>query len=419
MPERPIKLQSLERGIFRRLLEKLFGKQISAILEHIKRNPDQERTILFSFLLSVLVQKTIVSLIVALVAFLGLPQLVLLAYAMFNGLPVFDVFDAMGNYRSTFAGLAALFTAILVVTLALPGWCWSFDKPVRDISWFKPREMGSKNYWIHLRWALAFLPGVLLVAVVSLFLPTHVVPDRHFAFALSVSLVVASAVVVIRDYVLYRLGRMDRGEDSDERTKSIAWRQVFREPDLIVATNFASFLYVATYMAAVARFLEQNKILDPFITPGEAVSDTLSIAVTAFITIALLLGTTRWAAQKKPWTPLVVFTALYLGVLFIYPGGSTLLRNYMAGMRVGGGTPVEVSVDGGSAELWPAIFAAHSAKTSDGMVRSAPVSLMLLGKEKVFLKPVHAKPGEPDSGALMIERSRIREILFLGRVTAN
>ena len=160
MPDASVPPQPVQDGWFKRVMEWLFGKELDSVAARIQLNPEQARPILFSFLLSVLVKKTIISFILAALAFLGLPQLVLLAYAMLNGLPVFDVFDAMGDYQRTFTVLAFVFTAVLVVALAIPGLIWSFDRSVRDMSWFKSSEMGDKETWIRVRWAIAFLPGV-------------------------------------------------------------------------------------------------------------------------------------------------------------------------------------------------------------------------------------------------------------------
>ena len=415
MSEAPSKVERDQGGLFRRLTEKVFGEELSSVTIQVERNPGQVRSILFSFLLSILVKKTIVSLAIACVAFLGLPQIVLVAYAMFNGLPVFDVYEAIGDYRSTFAGLAALFTAVLVVALAFPGWLWSFDKPVRDMNWFNPGEMGSKNYWIRLRWAVAFLPGILAMAILVLFMPSRVVAQSHFKYALSGSVVLVSLIILGLGYLSYRTGMMDKDDANQVRAKHMDWKQVCREPSLLLGTNFASFFYFAVYMGGVARFIEQSKVLEPYITEGDFWSDAGFLFMTVFITMGLLLMTTLWVAEQKPWTPIAAFLLLSLFVLVIHPGASTLLRNYMAAMRVGGGTPVEVSVDASSAQLWPAIFTTTSQKSSDGLVRSSPLSLMLLGGNKIFLKPLRTKPNEASGDALMIERSRIREILFLSR----
>ena len=88
----------------------------------------------------------------------------------------------------------------------------------------------------------------------------------------------------------------------------------------------------------------------------------------------------------------------------------------MAAMRVGGDA-LTITVDEVSARLLSEFFVGAGGEAKNGPVRSGRVLLMLMGKDKVFLKTEQANASEPVSGALMIERRRIGEILFLGRPT--
>jgi hypothetical protein len=95
----------------------------------------------------------------------------------------------------------------------------------------------------------------------------------------------------------------------------------------------------------------------------------------------------------------------------IFPGGVALLNNYMRVMRLGGEAPVVVSVDPHVAKLWPEFFDLEISTNADTPVRSGQLSLLLMGKEQIFLKHVQNDTTSA-SGTLMLNRSLIKEVMF-------
>lgn len=80
----------------------------------------------------------------------------------------------------------------------------------------------------------------------------------------------------------------------------------------------------------------------------------------------------------------------------------------------GGGIPVVMTTDPSLAREWPELFqAAQSTDGSEAVARTKEISLVLMGKDKVF---VHLPPPTNDQSAgatLMIDRSRLKDIAFL------
>jgi hypothetical protein len=104
-------------------------------------------------------------------------------------------------------------------------------------------------------------------------------------------------------------------------------------------------------------------------------------------------------------------------MVFQYPGGATLIRHYLALIRLGGGAAAILTVDSDVAKAWPETFGNSGAPgepNKNSAARSGRVKIMLLGRDKVFLGP-----DIPDKtaavGPLMIDRSRVHEIMFLPR----
>jgi hypothetical protein len=89
-----------------------------------------------------------------------------------------------------------------------------------------------------------------------------------------------------------------------------------------------------------------------------------------------------------------------------------MLGGYMRAMRLGGETPVVVTVDPDVAQLWPEFFAVQGAVEAYKPVRSGRLSLLLMGKEQVFLRPIENKETAATRDTLVISRSAIKEVMF-------
>jgi hypothetical protein len=153
------------------------------------------------------------------------------------------------------------------------------------------------------------------------------------------------------------------------------------------------------------------KLRESFTFAGDYAAMTFANLMVIVIAVCVLAFTTHWVAGRK----LIGLTATIfatLAVMFaIFPGGVALLNNYMRVMRLGGEAPVVVSVDPHVAKLWPEFFDLEISTNADTPVRSGQLSLLLMGKEQIFLKHVQNDTTSA-SGTLMLNRSLIKEVMF-------
>lgn len=109
----------------------------------------------------------------------------------------------------------------------------------------------------------------------------------------------------------------------------------------------------------------------------------------------------------------MLFFLLFYFILFVsvWPSASTLLRGYMRNARLGGNTPVIITVNKNLAKSWPEMF--ETDYQNDKFARSKTLLLVLLGKDKVFVRLLGFKNESKLFGSIMMERSTVHEIVFL------
>ena len=87
----------------------------------------------------------------------------------------------------------------------------------------------------------------------------------------------------------------------------------------------------------------------------------------------------------------------------------------MAVMKIGGGTPIIVSLDREMSKVWPELFEKSPNSLVDSTtkyVQSGRLSLILLGKNKMYVK-TNSVEDIGMKGTFMLHDSRYKEILFL------
>jgi hypothetical protein len=94
-----------------------------------------------------------------------------------------------------------------------------------------------------------------------------------------------------------------------------------------------------------------------------------------------------------------------------------LLHYYLQATRLGGGTSAVLTVDSDVARVWPETFVdsgGPDGREKNLSVRSGTVKILLLGRGKIFIEPDTSEKAAV-AGPLMIDRSRVHEIMFLPR----
>lgn len=398
------------------LFRKLFGREIAENLLQYTGHGLKVPGLVFSIILSTAVKKIFLAFFAAALTWLGIPIALVIFYSMSNGLPVFEVLETVGTNAGTLTLVTAVLTTLLAAVFLFPGWVWSHDPPLRNLKWFNPTEMGNEFYWTRLRWCFSFLPGVMVVALFSLIygLLSDKPKDLVNASILAGSFFLAGIAYYLIGYFSFKRGSMHFGKYKSH-PKFLRWRHVFREPGWPVLTNLLSLFFVAVYMQIIGSGIEKYKIFEPYLDKN-GIPYTAAVCLTvSFMSLSFLAMTTMWAVGRKAWTPIVMVAIGIIFVAFIHPGLSTLMRNYMSAMRVGGGAPVIIAIDRKTSKTWPEFFHAEISDDSLDYIQSKPLSLLLMGRQRIFLSALSPNPSNAQHGVLMVDRSKVQEIMFISK----
>lgn len=394
---------------FKDRFTKIFGpKKASLMLDFMKDHPDMFRRLtLYAF------GFTLKDLIFAFLGFLfasfGIPYLLIVVFSIKNGLPVFDAVEAFGANSAMFAVICCLFTASIIAFLLIPGIVWSLDSSVRDTSWFVQDEFGNEEYWLRLRWALSFFPGVFLAAVAVFVFALSDSDPLIASFGKQLLIYVSFAIIffLIGSYIAFKAGWIGK-KLSRERVRFLCYRVVFRKPSNFLMTNTAASVFFFVYAAISYKFVEHLYANNDF----DSVA-SINIIFVVLTSILFLTLSSIWAIKLDIWKAASAILGVALIVFSFWPGFLVLLQNYMSMMRVGGGTTVLVTLDIDKTKNWADFLKSNVETSSDKFVRVGPVSLVLLGKEKVFIRLQSNDDPSGFRGPIVLDRSRVRAIMFL------
>lgn len=350
-------------------------------------------------------------------------SVVLVFYAMSNGLPAFEALEAVGTNYLVFTVVIMFFTLLLIAILLSQGLLWITDETVRDLSWFNEQEFGNKSYWVHLRWSISFLPGILFSAIACSWLSMN--DEKHlnviFGKFLMISVLFIVSVHCVSGYILLRSGRMGRPQNR-ARPKFLKFREISRNLrlHLLIMTNLLSSMFfvihILVFSQTLADFVKIDKSRLLEFLKGET---NFSVALIAFIvslaSVSLTYITTMWVVRINLWKALFAVLFAFAFVVLFRPGIVTLLQKYMAVMKIGGGTPIIVSLDREMSKVWPELFEKSPNSLVDSTtkyVQSGRLSLILLGKNKMYVK-TNSVEDIGMKGTFMLHDSRYKEILFL------
>lgn len=402
-------------------LHRMFSPEVAdSICTIIESMPSLPKKIVV-FVLSLTAKQIITVILGLLFANTAVPSVVLVFYAMSNGLPAFEALEAVETNYLVFTAVIMFFTIMLIALFLFPGLLWITDEVVRNLSWFDEQRFGNKSYWINLRWSFSFLPGILLSALACSWLLLNDVNPLNVMFGQSLAISVTLIVLVhfLISYIVFRSGRMGEMRLRTQ-PRFLRYGELLRNPSAPVMTNVISMAlfpaHILIFSQTLADIVKVDKSHLLEFLKGE---NNLSVASIAFVTslasLFLTYVTTIWVVRVNVWKVSFAVLFAFAFITLFRPGVVTLLQKYMAAMKIGGGTPIVVSVDREVRETWPGFFDQNSSSIAEPAARyiqSSRLSLILLGKDKIYVKAATTKGGDT-KGTFMLHNSRYKEVLFL------
>lgn len=368
--------------------------------------------ILASYLLGLTIQNLVITFLGFLFASFGIPYLLLVVFSIKNGLPVFDAVEAFGKNSAMFAIICCVLTVVIIIFLLIPGLVWSLDSSVRNTAWFVQDEFGNEEYWLRLRWGLSFFPGVFSASLIILIFSSLNSDSLIKTFGKQVFISTTSLIifVLVGGHVVFRAGWMGK-KLGQARPKFLKYRLVFRRPSNFLMTNVVASVFFVVYAAISYKFVEQLNANDGRAS-GIALLNTIFTVLTS---ASFLLMSSVWVIKLDIWKAAGAVLGAAMIVFSFWPGFPALLQSYMSMMRVGGGTEVLVTLDIDVTKNWADFYKIDVERSSDKFVRVGPLSLVLLGKKKVFFRLRSTDDPNGFQGPIMLDRSQLGGMLFLDK----
>lgn len=348
----------------------------------------------------------------------NVPVLVIILYSLNNGLPVFDVYDNLSDKIIAFTEASVILTFLIALFAMGPGIVWFFADPaLKNLSWVEKDRVGAIHRWTVRRWCSAFLPGLALVISLICAFQYQSPRTTHMergASILGSCLGALCSLLLPLVVVLF-------GYFFDKRRKSVVSNPSYKTWLPRFETNVFAVFYSLICALVLAKAAEADPVANFFKSIKSYVGEFwFSFASFVYLTlgcIIILFFGSVWAGRRSYVYMLVFLAAYFFIFVSVWPGASTLLQNYMKSARLGGNAPIMMTVSKSVAVNWPELF--EDVKHEEDVFRSKKLSLVILGKNKIFVRLPDMQKGNKVAGPIMMERSAVHEIMFLDLQSSN
>ena len=369
--------------------------------------------------LGVFTKKAVLVFVGLLVAAFNIPAIALVMYSIKNGIPAFEAYDTVKDRIYIFVTASVFMTLLSSAFLILPGLAWWFDDPaLKNLPWKDEKQAVFVHRWTIRRWYFVFLPGPVAV---FLFLCCYQLLASQIdfrEFCGGIAGILAGILLVLSVYAPTAL--------ANYRSRNILHQSASKISFPIWKPNFnvytSATVYSLIYILILLGFFRRIALSGNFSFLAISQLNTLHVFVLhmfLFVGCFVLLFFGSVWANRRSFNLMIGFWLLHFCFLIlIYPGMTTLLQGYMRMVRLGGGARVVITVDKTLAQNWPEMF--ETQNQSEGLARSKVLSLVLFGKEKVFISLPEASSLEEAGknqprfqGTLMLDHSVVHDILYI------
>ncbi len=369
--------------------------------------------------LGVFTKKAILVFVGLLVAAFNIPAVALVVYSVKNGIPAFEAYDTIKDRIYDFVTASEFMTLIGTELLILPGLAWWFEDPaLNNLPWKDDKQAIIVHRWTIRRWYFVFLPGPIAIFLFLCCYQFFVKQIDLYEFYGGIAGILTGVLLVLSIYAPTALANYRRRESQVQFTptsKFPIWKPNF---NIYMSSAAYSLLYILIAIGLFQRIALSN--LSSLFNFDQQNTLHVFILYTALFVVCffLLFVGSVWASRRS-FNQMIVFWLFHFCFLvLIYPGTTTLMQGYMRMIRLGGGAQVVITVDKTLAQNWPEMFETQG--QSDNLARSKVLSLILFGKEKVFVAlPKTSASDETDKnqprfqGTLMLDHSLIHDVLYV------